>query len=198
MSCAIKPSLTTSPQHLCNPDYISLPPYSQIPDSTSSIPAAAHPALSVLSDGDIYVPPPLINPAPYTNHSPGPASGSHTPIRSPSASARPSISATSSISGHPSTSTSTSPGPGHLHRMESGLSEESLPSGAQSPVGPTATVISPPLSRRHSLQERATTELFEQLIAGEVSEEGEAPPSYEAAVEASVTSSVAGSHSHAQ
>ncbi|KAH9889437.1 hypothetical protein C8Q73DRAFT_793631 [Cubamyces lactineus] len=196
--------------HLCNPDYISLPPYSQIPDSTSSIPAAAHPALSVLSDGDIYVPPPLINPAPYTNHSTGPGSGSHTPIRSPSASARPSISATSSMSGHPPTSTSASnsasasPGPGHLHRMESGLSDESLPSGAQSPVGPTATVISPPLSRRHSLQERATTELFEQLIAGEVSEEGEAPPSYEAAVEASVTSSLsarslsanAGSHSH--
>ncbi|KAI8970803.1 hypothetical protein BD414DRAFT_540689 [Trametes punicea] len=168
--------------HLCNPEYISLPPYSQLPDHASSVPPEVHPALSVLSDGDIYVPPPLIDPAPHAG------SGSHTPIHSSSASAHPSASATSSLSSH-------TPSPGHLHRMESGLSEDSLPSGAQSPVvGATAVnVISPPLSRRHSLQlqlqERSTTELFEQLIAGEVSEEGEAPPSYEAAVEGSAAPS---------
>ncbi|CDO77503.1 hypothetical protein BN946_scf184912.g2 [Trametes cinnabarina] len=138
-----------------------------------------------ITDGDIYVPPPLISPAHFADSAPGSGPGSHTPIRSPSISAHPSTA--SSLSGH-------FPGPGHLQRMESGLSEESLPSGAQSPLpgapGATAVnVISPPLSRRHSLQqvpelqERATTELFEQLIAGEVSEEGEAPPPYEDAVE---------------
>ncbi|KAL7277783.1 hypothetical protein ACG7TL_008726 [Trametes sanguinea] len=166
--------------HLCNPEYISLPPYSQLPDPTTTAAPAAQPALSILSDGDIYVPPPLVSPALYAS----PGSGSHTPVRSPSVSAHPS--ATSSLSGH-------SPGPGHLHRMESGLSDDSLlPSGAQSPLpggaGAAVSVVSPPLSRRHSLQqlpqvqERATTELFEQLVAGEVSEEGEAPPSYEDAV----------------
>ncbi|KAI0368997.1 hypothetical protein BV20DRAFT_1044663 [Pilatotrama ljubarskyi] len=161
--------------HLCNPEYISLPPYSQIPDATNSVPAAAHPALSILADGDIFVAPPtLASPLPHSG------SGSHTPVRSASVSAYPSISAASSISGH-------TPSPGHLHRMESGMSEESLPpSGAQSPV---AAVVSPPLSRRHSLQERATTELFERLITGEVSEEGEEPPPYEAVVEGSAAPS---------
>lgn len=94
------------------------------------------------------------------------------------------------MSAHPSTTSSLSgaaPSPGVLQRRESGLSDDSLPSGAQSPIGgpggaAVAATVSPPLSRRHSL-ERQTTELFEQLIAGEVSEEGEAPPSYAAAVE---------------
>ncbi|CDO77772.1 hypothetical protein BN946_scf185041.g3 [Trametes cinnabarina] len=36
--------------HLCNPEYISLPPYSQLPDPTTSVPSAAQPALSVLSE----------------------------------------------------------------------------------------------------------------------------------------------------
>ncbi|KAI0645200.1 hypothetical protein C8Q79DRAFT_970304 [Trametes meyenii] len=168
--------------HLCNPEFISLPPYSQLPDS-ASVPAAAHPALSVLSDGDVIVsPPPLASPAPYRV-------GSHTPVRSASASVSALASAASSLSGHV-------PSPGHLHRRESGLSDDSLPSGAQSPVTGvagatmgTAGLGSPPVSRRHSLQlqERATTELFEQLVAGEVTEEGEAPPPYEAAVEGSAS-----------
>ncbi|KAL1938554.1 hypothetical protein VTO73DRAFT_11577 [Trametes versicolor] len=157
--------------HLCNPDYISLPPYSQLPDPATAL--AHHPTLSILTDGDIHVSaaPIVVSPAHLRD-------GSHTPIRSPSMSAHPST--TSSLSG-------AAPSPGVLQRRESGLSDDSLPSGAQSPIGgpggaAVAATVSPPLSRRHSL-ERQTTELFEQLIAGEVSEEGEAPPSYAAAVE---------------
>ncbi|KAI0776243.1 hypothetical protein BD413DRAFT_263574 [Trametes elegans] len=181
--------------HLCNPEYISLPPYSHLPDATS-VPAAAHPALSVLSDGDIYVGPPPIGAFPLPASRSG--SGSHTPIRSSSLSAHASASAsvTSSLgSGHGAPAPPL--GPGHLQRMESGISEDSLPSGAQSPVTMgTGAVASPPLSRRHSL-ERSTTELFEQLVAGEVSEEGEAPPSYEAAVTESSAVSSASGVSHA-
>ncbi|CDO78015.1 hypothetical protein BN946_scf184907.g5 [Trametes cinnabarina] len=154
--------------HLCNPEYISLPPYSQLPNSATSVPSAAQPALSVLSDGDIYVPPPLINPAHFADSGPSSGSGSHTPIRSPSISARPST--TSSLSGH-------SPGPGYLQRMESGLSEESLPSGAQSPL--------PGRPGRNSRERHQPAAVAQTLAAaaGEVSEEGEAPPPYEDAVE---------------
>ncbi|OJT05477.1 hypothetical protein TRAPUB_3706 [Trametes pubescens] len=157
--------------HLCNPDYISLPPYSQLPDPAATL--AHHPTLSILTDGDIHVgvAPIIVSPAHLRD-------GSHTPIRSPSMSIHPST--TNSLSG-------AAPSPGVLQRRESGLSDDSLPSGAQSPIGgpggaAIAATVSPPLSRRHSL-ERSTTELFEQLIAGEVSEEGEAPPSYAVAVE---------------
>ncbi|KAI0629402.1 hypothetical protein C8Q77DRAFT_1065317 [Trametes polyzona] len=175
--------------HLCNPDYIALPPYSQIPDPSSAL-ATTHPALSVLSEGDIYVGPapvPLVSPSPHsashsTSHS-RPPSGSHTPVRSLSMTAHASSSSSFSAPGQAQV-----PSPGHLQRRESGLSDDSLPSGAQSPAGVIGVgvgVASPPLSRRHSL-ERSTTELFEQLIAGEVTEEGEAPPSYAAAVEEAV------------
>ncbi|KAH9855952.1 hypothetical protein C2E23DRAFT_723228 [Lenzites betulinus] len=164
--------------HLCNQDYISLPPYSQLPDPANAL-ATSHPALSILSDGDVYPGPtsvPLIA-LPAQRRT----SSSHTPIRSGSASAHPSSASSLSIPGSGST-----PSPGNLQRRESGRSDDSLPSGAQSPVRATAAAVaSPPLSRGHSL-ERSTTELFEQLVAGEVSEEGEAPPSYAAAVEALV------------
>ncbi|KAI0827960.1 hypothetical protein BC628DRAFT_1317081 [Trametes gibbosa] len=170
--------------HLCNQDYISLPPYSQLPDPANAL-ATSHPALSVLSDGDVFIGP---GPVPFIAL-PSPSqhrSSSHTPIRSGPASAHPSSASSLSIPGPAPTSS-----PGQLQRRESGLSEDSLHSGGQSPARATAAstatapgpvTLSPPLSRGHSL-ERSTTELFEQLIAGEVSEEGEAPPSYTATVE---------------
>lgn len=83
------------------------------------------------------------------------------------------------------------PSPGLLQRRESRSSDDSLPSGAQSPVRATAAAVtSPPLSRGHSL-ERSTTELFEHLVAGEVSKEGEALPSYAAAVEVGAAATTA-------
>ncbi|OBZ69941.1 hypothetical protein A0H81_10403 [Grifola frondosa] len=68
---------------------------------------------------------------------------------------------------------------GRLDRMSSLLSAESASSAEHSP---TASVFTSPLSRQDSLLDR--TELFERLIAGQESEVGEAPPSYNAVVEA--------------
>lgn len=96
--------------------------------------------------------------------------------------------------------------------MTPGQSVDSLPGAVGAGVGvgagaggelalhPTYTHTPPrSLSRRASGQlrerdrererERTTTpELFERLVAGQESEEGEAPPSYEVAVEAAVLS----------
>ncbi|KAI0696679.1 hypothetical protein C8T65DRAFT_663417 [Cerioporus squamosus] len=157
--------------HLCNPEHTALPPYSQIPDAfASSLSNPAHAALSVVSDGDICTRPPMT-----------------LDLGSPTATfaQRRSVS-TSALAAHASSTTSSLSGrgrsPGNLNHLTSDQSVDSLPSGEQH-ISPTATVISPPLSRRQSFQERTTPELFERLIAGQETEEGEAPPSYEASVE---------------
>ncbi|RDX49315.1 hypothetical protein OH76DRAFT_1455974 [Lentinus brumalis] len=153
--------------HLCNPEHTALPPYSQVPNA---IPP--HAALSVVSDGDICTRPP-------TTVDLGAPAATFAQRRSVS---------TFALAAHASSTTSSLSGrgrsPGNLNHLTSDQSVDSLPTSSEQHISPTATVISPPLSRRQSFQERTTPELFERLIAGQETEEGEAPPSYEAAVEA--------------
>ena len=157
-------------QHLCNPEHTALPPYTQLPDTSGSS-LSAHAALSVVTDGDICTRPPMT-----------------VDLGSPTATVtqRGSVS-TSALAAQASSTTSSLSGrgrsPGNLNLAMSDQSVDSLHSGEQH-VSPTATVISPPLSRRQSFHERTTPELFERLIAGQETEEGESPPSYEASVEA--------------
>ena len=169
--------LIRPPQPLCNPDYISLPPYTRLPDlSSSSLSTSAHTTLTVLTgpDGEALV---------------QPLSTIDTSSVGPSTSQRRSVSV-HGLAPHASSTTSSlsgrRPSPGHLtNTLTSDQSVDSL-----QPVSPTGSigVASPPLSRRPSFHERNTPELFERLIAGQETEDGEAPPSYEAAVESAASS----------
>ncbi|TBU31123.1 hypothetical protein BD311DRAFT_148572 [Dichomitus squalens] len=160
--------------HLCNPDHTALPPYSRLPDSSIT---------SVITNRDagLHVAPVLPLVADL-----GPSSITH----------RRSASATPLM--HREVYPAPTPRPAHISRPGS-FQRLTLDHSSHShastdiPASPITTVGSAPLSRRTSYHEHSTPELFERLIAGQESEEGEAPPSYEAVIESSVSESESGS-----
>lgn len=163
-------------QHLCNPEHISLPPYSRFPDPSSSTVSTTRVPLSVVSDGDVISPLP-----PIDLNIPGRRALSASAL-SPQAS-----STTSSLSAHVHTPAHAhTPSPARLPHTASDASLDSLPAAPAhtSPAESVRMHHTPPLSRRASDHELTTPERFERLVAGQETEEWEAPPSYEAAVEA--------------
>nr|VWO95683.1 Uncharacterized protein [Ganoderma boninense] len=158
--------------HMCNPEHTLLPAYSRLPDPGS--------AVSVTSE-----PVPGVNP-------PVPSSSAPLLEATPSAGSiaqRRSISGTRQTHHHASLSLSAVlPGSHHSHHPASIVSDQSASS--RSSLNGEATSPGGPLSSQERQgQQHSTPELFERLVAGQETEEGEAPPSYEAAVTIELASS---------
>ncbi|KAI0753124.1 hypothetical protein C8Q80DRAFT_1150163 [Daedaleopsis nitida] len=153
--------------HLCNPEYTSLPPYTCVPEPTSpALHPSAHHALSVLSEGSLSRTRMPVAPTPGASA----LSQRSTSVSAPGMQAS---STTSSLSGRTRGRSPANP----VQSPDQSLDWIPHPSPSVS------VVASPAVSRRPSFQECGTPELFERLVAGQETEEGEAPPSYEVAVE---------------